>query len=224
MKAGSSLSQQSRCIMLKYDDKIVLFKSHMLGKDNIHLSDCERLKNKILDLESTILNLGPANYLEAPQNSITTRHQYYNLIDMINEELDPVKEKIINNCKNIIGGNRFYVKMWANIFRNGEKIDKHTHHTKNIVENHIFKTNIFKTVCGNLFLYGDAESETIYYLNERTPILNKTGDFHFFAAIVEHETLPFNGNLRVGIAFDVYTEDFFTRFNMSTPTNLRLIG
>ena len=37
-------------------------------------------------------------------------------------------------------------------------------------------------------------------------------------------SLSFNGNIRVGIAFDVYTEDFFTRFNMSTPTNLKLIG
>lgn len=43
--------------MQKYEEKIITFKSHMLGKDNIPLQVCENLKNKIVALEPTILNL-----------------------------------------------------------------------------------------------------------------------------------------------------------------------
>jgi hypothetical protein len=210
--------------MNNYNEKIVTFKAHMLGKDKLDLSTCDILKNKIVDLEQTILNLGVSNYKEAPENSITTRHQYYNLLDYLNDDLNPVKEKIIQNARHIIGGDKFLVKMWANVFRNGEQIKKHMHHATPVIENDSFKKNVFKTICGNLFLYGDQESETIYYLKEKTPIKNEAGDMHFFCCIVEHETLPYQGNLRIGIAFDIYTENFFTDIGLPTPSHLRLIN
>lgn len=210
--------------MLKYEDRIITFKSHMLGKDSIPVEVCEALKNKIVELEPTLLALGASNYKEAPENSITTRHQYYNLLDYLDSDFDIVKQKIINNAKNIIGGEKFYVKMWANIFRNGEQIKKHIHHASPVIENDAFKQNVFKTICGNIFLYGDVESETIYHMRGRNPIKNVPGDMHLFCCIVEHETLPYEGELRVSIAFDLYTEKFFEDINIPTPTNLRLIG
>jgi hypothetical protein len=210
--------------MQKYEEKIITFKSHMLGKDSIPLDVCENLKDKIIALEPTIINLGVSNYKEAPENSITTRHQYYNLIDYLNDDLKIVKEKIINNCKHIIGRDKFLVKMWANIFRNGEQIKKHIHYATPVIETDAFKKNVFKTICGNVFVYGDSESETIYYLNEKKSIKNNPGDMHLFCCIVEHETLPYQGNLRISIAFDVYTETFFEDIGLQTPPNLRLIS
>ena len=210
--------------MLTYEDRIITFKSHMLGKDSIPLQTCEVLKNKIVELEPTLLSLGVSNYREAPENSITTRHQYYNLLDYLNDDLSILKEKIVNNAKNIIGGEKFYVKMWANIFRNGEQIKKHIHHASPVIENDAFKQNVFKTICGNLFIYGDTESETIYHLRGPIAIKNVPGDMHLFCCIVEHETPPHQGDLRVSIAFDIYTEKFFEDLNLPTPVNLRLVG
>lgn len=155
---------------------------------------------------------------------MTTRHQYYNLLDYLNEDLSVIKEKIVNNSKHIIGGDKFWVKMWANIFRNGEQIKKHIHHATPVIESDAFKKNVFKTICGNVFIYGDVESETIYHLQKETAVKNSTGDMHLFCCIVEHETLPYQGNLRISIAFDIYTEGFFNDIGLPTPANLRLVS
>ena len=84
--------------------------------------------------------------------------------------------------------------------------------------------NIFKTMCGHLFLSSDYPSETIYYFeNGVEKIPNKPGDFHFFSMVVPHEVLPFGGNLRIGIAFDVYTSNFFNNIGLRVPNDIRII-
>ena len=209
---------------MDYQTKIKEFNSKMLSFDTIDSDTCKKLTELILESEDKILSFGPSNYPKAPTNTITTRHLYYNLLDFGWDELEIVKKSIVKVASEVIGGNSFYVKMWANIFREGENIDLHIHHGEPIVENEAFKKNIFKTICGNLFLSGDKHSDTIYYFNEvRTEFENKSGDVHYFSCIVPHETLPYKGELRVGLAFDIYSEDFFEGIGMMTPRDLKLV-
>ena len=209
---------------MDYQTKIKEFNSKMLSFDSISSETCDKLTELIIQSEEKILSFGHGNYPKAPSNTITTRHQYYNLLDFGWDELESVKQSIVKVASEIIGGNSFYVKMWANIFRKGENIDLHIHHGEPIVENEAFKKNIFKTICGNLFLSGDEHSDTIYHFNGvRTEFANKSGDVHYFSCIVPHETLPYKGELRVGLAFDIYTEDFFKGIGMETPKDLKLV-
>ena len=208
---------------LKYEDRISDFRNNLLGYLSVDQAICQKLTSNILALENKILSLGAPRYPAVPANTITARHDYYNLIDLLPTQLTIIKHSIVEASSNIIGGEDFYVKMWANIFRNGERIERHMHHASPIIENDMFKKNVFKTICGNLFLYGDAPSDTLYYGKELISMPNKVGDIHLFSCILEHETLPFTGNLRVGIAFDVYSKNFFPDIGMQTPTNLRLI-
>lgn len=209
---------------MDYQTKIKEFNSKMLSFDSVSSETCDKLTELIIQSEEKILSFGHGNYPKAPSNTITTRHQYYNLLDFGWKELDEVKKNIIKVASEVIGGDSFYVKMWANIFREGENIDLHIHHGEPIVENEMFKKNIFKTICGNLFLSGDEPSDTIYHFNgERTEFPNKSGDVHYFSCIVPHETLPYTGRMRVGLAFDIYTEDFFRGIGMITPSDLKLV-
>ena len=208
---------------LTYEERLLDFRSNLLGYSSVDLSTCQCLKDDILKLENKILSLGTPRYPAVPASSITARHDYYNLIDLLPTQLTVLKQTIVDASSNIIGGEEFYVKMWANIFRNGERIERHMHHASPVIENDMFKKNVFKTICGNLFLYGDAPSNTLYYGKDLISIPNKTGDLHLFSCILEHETLPFAGTLRVGIAFDIYSKNFFPEIGMQTPGNLRLI-
>jgi hypothetical protein len=209
---------------MDYESRIKEFNSTMLSFDLVSAETCEKLTQLIIESEQKILSFGHGNYPKAPSNTITTRHQYYNLLDFGWEELDEVKQSILKVASQVIGGDSFYVKMWANIFRQGENIDLHIHHGEPVIENETFKKNIFKTICGNLFLSGDKHSDTIYYFNgQRTEFPNKSGDVHYFSCVVPHETLPYKGELRVGLAFDIYTEDFFQGIGMQTPKDLKLV-
>jgi hypothetical protein len=208
---------------LTYEDRLLEFRNNILGSDSVDQTVCNQLTNDILLLEPKILSLGAARYPAVPASSITARHDYYNLMDLLPLQLTLLKQIIINVSSKIIGGEEFYVKMWANIFRNGECIERHMHHAAPIIENKMFKQNVFKTICGNLFLYGDAPSDTLYYGKELISIPNQIGDIQLFSCILEHETLPFTGTLRVGIAFDIYSKNFFPEIGMQTPPNLRLI-
>jgi hypothetical protein len=209
---------------MRYEDKIKIWKNNLLSEDNANDEICDSLANKILESEQYILSLGLPNYPKTPPNTITSRHDYYNLLDFDWEELEFVKSKIVENASKIIGGSSFYVKMWANIFRNGECIVKHIHHAEPVIENEEFKQNIFKTMCGHLFLRNDVDSDTIYHFeNKVTPIKNIKGEFHFFCCTIPHEVYPYSGNERIGLAFDIYTEDFFKGIKLTTPKNLKLI-
>lgn len=207
---------------MDFDNRYQKWTSSILARKNIDHDYCISLAKEIVYLENFLLSLGPPNYKEAPLTSITTRHEYYNLLDLIDTKL--LNEQILDLGNKILGGEEFYVKMWANIFRNGEKIDRHMHHASPIIVDDNFKNNVFKTVCGNLFLFGDAPSETVYHFEGPVAIPNITGDIHIFSCTVEHETKPYKGKLRIGIAFDIYTKNFFSDLNSNTPENLRLIS
>ena len=221
---GREVSPNKACENnMEYSNKIKEWKSKILAFDKIE-GIADSFTSKILGIEKEILSIGIANYKKVPANTVTSRHEFYNLLDYDWEELNLVKNQIIKNASNIIGGNSFYVKMWANIFRHDEYIEKHIHHPEPVRETDEFKNNIFKTVCGHLFLKNDYPSNTTYYFeNQKVDFLNVEGDMHVFCCIVPHEVKPFNGKIRVGIAFDVYSEDFFKELGIPIPNDVRLI-
>lgn len=207
-----------------YEEKILYWKNKLLSEDTVDEDTCNSLYNKILNVEHEILKLGISNYTKVPDNTITAKHQYYNLLDYNWDELSIIKNKIIQHSKEIIGGDSFLVKMWANVFRNGDYILKHIHHAEPIIEDDAFKTGIFNTFCGHLFIGNDVESETIYYFdNEKVSYKNTKGQMHFFSCIVPHEVPKYMGEVRVSIAFDVYKSDFFKSLNINQLPNLILI-
>ena len=209
---------------MSYEDKILIWKNNLLGEDIIDKNICDSLADKVLQSEQYILSLGPANYPQTPPNTITSRHDYYNLLEFDWSELNIVKSKIVENASKIIGGDSFYVKMWANIFRKGECIVKHIHHAEPVIENEEFKKNIFNTMCGHLFLRNDVKSDTIYHFQKETKaIQNVKGEFHFFCCVVPHEVLPYEGNERIGLAFDIYRSDFFKNLGLQVPNKMILI-
>lgn len=211
--------------MQTYETKIQDWKSRILAFDKIEDSMLlNSLADKIESSEEQILSLGAPNYPNVASTTITARHRYYNLLDFNWPELTILKNKIKDNSSKLIGGEKFLVKMWANIFRNGQCIKKHMHHPSPIRETEQFKIGIFKTICGHLFLRNDHESHTIYYMNgKKNPIINESGELHFFSCIVEHETEPFRGTKRVGLAFDIYTVDFFKNMGIQSPPDVREI-
>ena len=206
---------------MKYEEKISIWKSKLLSEDKVNHSICDSLHAKILNIEEELLNLGPSNYIKVPENTITAKHQYYNLLAYNWEELEIIKTKIVETSKHILGGDVFLVKMWANIFRKDDYIHKHIHHAEPIIETEEFKKGIFNTFCGHLFVGNDIDSETIYYFNDSSvPYKNNKGDMHFFSCVVPHEVPPYKGNIRVSIAFDVYRGDFFDKLSIPQIPNL----
>lgn len=211
---------------MNYEQKIKHYKNSFLARDFIAEEDCLYFHNRILSLENEILAKGSPNYPQVDPSTITARHSYYNLLDYLSgEETERLKSKILLNSGKILGGTKFLIKMWANIFRNGQCIQRHMHHATPVIENDTFKANVFKTMCGNLFISGDAESATHYYFGVSEQIVkNLAGDIAFFGCIVEHETKPYTGDLRVGLAFDIYTEHFFQGVGYDNPPDTRLLG
>ena len=138
---------------MDYQTKIKEFNSKMLSFDSISSDTCDKLTKLIIQSEEKILSFGHGNYPKAPSNTITTRHQYYNLLDFGWKELDEVKKNIIKVASEVIGGDSFYVKMWANIFREGENIDLHIHHGEPMVENEMFKKNKKATMVIKTFIF-----------------------------------------------------------------------
>jgi len=209
---------------MTFEERYSQWNSKILLDDRISSDYSDSLTKIILSSEEKILSLGPANYPQAPTTSITTRHQYYNGLDFLGDNGKILQNKLLEIGSKLLDSDEILVKLWFNIFRSGEQIQRHMHHASPVRITDDFKKNIFKTACGNLFLSSDTGSETIYYLPERTPIANIPGDIKIFSCTVEHETLPFTGSLRVGLAFDIYTKDFFTNIGIQTPQTLRLIS
>jgi hypothetical protein len=209
---------------MNYEEKILIWKSKLLSEDVLSEDICNSLTQKIIDVESEIMKLGPSNYDKVPENTITAKHLYYNLLSYKWDELETLKNKIVINSSKIIGGDSFLVKMWANSFKKGEYIKKHIHHAEPIIETEDFRKNIFNTICGHLFLENDVASETIYYFdNNIVPMQSRKGNMHFFSCIVPHEVPPYRGDKRISIAFDVYRVDFFEKLGIPTPTDLIII-
>jgi hypothetical protein len=184
--------------------------SQILFKDNINIDDVNSLKDKILDKEEYIQNLPLLRGYEGTvENSITIKHDAYNLVDFGWPEVD----LIVNKVKQFIdlttkSNEHAYIKMWANIYRKGEYITKHTHVPSDQ------KASYKKLISGHCFLYSTQPTTTTFYFGpneEEIDIANVPGEIDIFSSFVPHEFKPWDGELRVGLAFDIVIGDELKR-------------
>lgn len=179
--------------------------SQIMFKDNIGEDNANSLKDKILDKEQYILNL-PMNigYEGVARHSITNKHNSYNLIDFDFPEVNILLEKLKQMVQPINFDNSdLYVKMWANIYRKGEYITKHSHmELKNNEETRFLSAGTFS---GHCFLYSDIPTSTTFYFGPQqveTDVPNVAGEIDVFSSLTFHEFKPYEGELRIGLAFD----------------------
>ena len=117
-----------------------------------------------------------------------------------------------------------YIQCWANVMRNGQKIEAHQH-SQDIMDTEDF-------LCGNLPLQVDGTTST-YYLDttqrpqdtEVKPICNMNGQMTIFPGYLTHWTDKYVGNdERVTIAFDILSERYFEESMKRPDVDLRLWG
>jgi len=181
--------------------------AQILFKDNIGIDNANSLKDKILDKEQFILNIpSDIGYKGVVSHSITNKHSAYNLIDFGWPEVDIITDKIKQMVEPInFDKENVYVKMWANIYRKGEYINRHSHMLLNR-ESLMFR-GIFS---GHCFLYSDIPTSTIFYYGPyqvETNEPNTAGEVDIFSSLVPHEFKAYQGELRVGVAFDLAIGD-----------------
>jgi hypothetical protein len=177
--------------------------------------DIDTLCEKIIKKESYIKNLNTnkkTTFDYVADGSITKYHNYYNLIEFGFEEVDLIVNKIKELVFKINGWEMFYIKMWANIYREGDYIGYHTHlpDLPNVEK-------MSTALSGHCFLYSNKPTYTTYYFKkqnvkhsilgtgslEKTDILNIPGEISIFSSYVPHEFKKWDGDLRIGIAFDI---------------------
>lgn len=172
------------------------------------------LSNNILERESYIRGLNDGSKLRmniVNHSNITNYHTYYNLIDLQIPETDILVTKIKELIYNAVGWENFYIKMWANIFRKGDYLGLHKH-----MDNMSIKKFPY-ALSGHCFLYSSEKTCTTYLFKRKKigifdssinvmDIPNIPGEISIFSSYIEHEFKQWEGDLRVGIAFDINNE------------------
>jgi len=171
--------------------------------DFLTQEECDTIVHEILSLEDAVKRLGPDIYPGTSEDSLTGRYKYFNYLNVpkINTILEPKLKKLLGPC---------VLQCWANILRQGEGIDEHTHFGgvgTAYAERH--------GLTGNIFLYGDPTTGTYYKFPELGPFQvkydNKVGELSLFTPTLVHG-VPKNttGDMRISMAIDVnrdLTED-----------------
>lgn len=130
-------------------------------------------------------------------NSLTSRYYHFNVLNWWRTK---TLKKEIKKCylDYVSQENQYiYVQCWANVMRNGDKINPHNHRSKN----DFLK---YHAVSGNLFISCDTQTNT-YYENIKVP--NIIGKLILFPSHVTHWTDTYYGTEeRISIAFDIRTK------------------
>jgi hypothetical protein len=193
----------------------ILNENSIIESSIVNDLDIDSLCEKIINKELYIKNLNTntkTTFDYVNLDSITKLHSYYNLIEFQFEEVDLIVKKIKELVFKINGWENFYLKMWANIYREGDYIGYHTHlpDLPNIEK-------MVNALSGHCFLYSSKPTYTTYYFKKqniknsilgtgslvKTDILNTPGEISIFSSYVPHEFRKWDGDLRIGIAFDV---------------------
>jgi len=139
------------------------------------------ITNYIFDNEQTVKDMGPDMYNGTSPDSLTGRWQEYNWLssEVCGSILIPKLSKVLPNL---------YIRLWANIFRQGEGILAHHH-------DDVGRTS------GNLYLSGPENSKTHYARSG--PVNNKIGTLTLFDSRHVHWVEP-NPTVtpRISMAFD----------------------
>ena len=190
------------------------FQYDLIGRSMVDISILEPLYQKILNKENYILSLNDNSqvpFKNANQNNITKFHRYYNLMDFGFVEMGVVVSEIKKMIFELFGWEHFYLKTWANVFRSGDFLGLHKHMGNN--DSKIFPY----AISGHCMLYTSHPCYTTFLFKKQKnsvhdsslkeiDIDNIPGEIVLFSSYVEHEFKQWDGDLRVGIAFDINNE------------------
>ena len=179
-------------------------------------------KKNILEKEKEIVKTYPSASSGGTglgKNSLTSRFSFYNLLEWkcFKNLREDIKKFYIDYSDFYDQNEPIYVQCWANVLRNGEKMNLHSHcsdkhHTS------------YGGISGTLFVYGDIKTYTQYHFGDKNNIfiLNEPGVMTLFPSNISHKVDEYTGNNeRISIAFDIKTEKdwkinkFF--YNKSNP-------
>tara|TARA_R110000803_G_scaffold59922_3_gene118964 strand:+ start:157 stop:789 length:633 start_codon:yes stop_codon:yes gene_type:complete len=204
--------------------KIITFKSkpketpfapewlHYVGYGQMEGIDFKKIATIILKKEKQIIKKFPPTakentdgYTLLGDKSLTSRYNYYNIIDWPEEEIKKLTKGIWKfhslflKALQIKYNKKLYIKAWANVMHKGEQIKPHLH-----------------GVLPNSYLTGhitiQTEESSTYYINpvnqindpEVRPIKNKVGQITLLPACMPHYTDVYQGKIkRVSIGLDI---------------------
>lgn len=199
--------------------KIIMFPTNI---DTVFLSK-KVLKNEPVILKKYSSEYGDGSTMLGP-DSLTSRFSKFNVLKWWGTR--KLKQKIRLGYERYTGieGTPLYIQCWANVMRNGQKIEAHQH-SQDIRDTEDF-------LCGNLPIQVDGTTST-YYLDtnqrpqdtEVKPICNMNGQMTIFPGHLTHWTDKYVGNdERVTIAFDILSERYFEESMNRPDVDLRLWG
>lgn len=196
------------------ENYLEIYEYGIITSDFIDQITTNSLSNKILERESYIKGLDDGSKLKmniVNHNNITNYHTYYNLIDLEIPETTILVTKIKELIFNTLGWKNFHIKMWANIFRQGDYLGLHKH------MDNMSKRKFPYALSGHCFLYSSEKTYTTYLFKQKkvdifdssinvVDIPNIPGEISIFSSYIEHEFKKWDGDLRIGIAFDINNE------------------
>jgi len=146
----------------------------------------------------------PNQYAAAPENALTGRYAYFNLLG-IKEFADVLEGKILNVIKSACPTwTNAWVQCWANDFHYGQSIGWHTHNSLDS------EVSVDDYLVANLFC-GGADTETLYINPNDNSIIhvpNKDGCLTLLNSMIWHCSTPNLGeDTRLSIALDIYNGD-----------------
>jgi hypothetical protein len=174
----------------------------------------KKLTSIILKLEKKLINKYKSNeikgdgYTGLGKNSLTSRYQKYNLLNIKDPEITKIKKAIILhhnlflNKMNLSPYPELYIQCWANVMRKGEKIKAHLHG----IEPFIY-------LGGHICVQCDDTST--YYINPANQInepqtyqsKNEIGKISLFQNYIPHYTdVHLLNRERITIAFDLLVD------------------
>jgi len=169
--------------------------------------DTKRFSKKILKNEQKIIKkYPPTSYHNVitdggtglGTNSLTSRFFHFNVLKWLGT--GSLKKWIRFGYEQYTGleGKSLYCQCWANVMRDGQKINSHKH-----LE---FDTDTNHYLCGNFVVQCNGLTNTYY---QNTPVLNTDGDMTFFSGNVFHWTDTHYGSFeRITVAFDICSEEY----------------
>jgi hypothetical protein len=195
-------------------DKSNILTDILLKESSDDISIIKPLCVKLEKLESELKSLSDgtrSEFLLTDGSDSTRYNNYYNLLQFDFPEVNTITTKIKEMVFKLNGNSPFYLKMWYNIYRSGGYIGRHSHWNSHDSNK---KLNEFNLISGHCFLYSSEPTSTTYYFesNKKTllgntlnikNIPNIPGEITLFSSLIPHEFKKWEGDLRIGIAFDI---------------------
>tara|TARA_Y100000034_G_C6726399_1_gene321547 strand:+ start:60 stop:698 length:639 start_codon:yes stop_codon:yes gene_type:complete len=163
----------------------------------------DKISKFILNLEKSLSHIKPSNLdggTGLGDKSLTSKHSFYNLLSF--KEMKQIKSLIKKHNKKFLSllnakYDKFYVKCWANVMRDGEKINTHHHNA-----------GVHGYLVGHICIL--TKDTNTYYIDPYTKksfaFKNENGKITLFPAWIDHYTDKVFNDLRITVAFDIITE------------------